>query len=169
MLPFAILIMSWCSSVWDPLCFLFLDIFPSLVWEVFRNTLKYIFSPPSSHQEGVGAFGLSRFPPRGAGPAQIPFFFSVPPGYMEILFVLSEVWCPLPAFCRYSVRLVPCVDVFFDVFVGGGKLHISSVWITLVWMGKKWWSGNIFPELVIVWETLLITSMGVYSTFYLFP
>ena len=30
-------------------------------------------------------------------------------------------------------------------------------------MGKKWWSGNIFPELVIVWETLLITSMGVYS------
>ena len=23
-----------------------------------------------------------------------------------------------------SARLVPCVDVFFDVFVGGGELHI---------------------------------------------
>ena len=43
---------------------------------------------------------------------------------MEILFVLSEVWYLLPAFCRYSVRRVPCVDVFFDVFVGGGELYI---------------------------------------------
>ena len=26
--------------------------------------------------------------------------------------------------CRYSVRTVPRVDAFFDVFVGGSELHI---------------------------------------------
>lgn len=34
----------------------------------------------------------------------------------------------LPGFSRmYSVRIVPHVDVFFDVFVGGGELHILLV------------------------------------------
>ena len=55
-----------------------------------------------------------------------------------------------------------CRCIFWCI-CGRRRTSHSSIWITLFWMGKKWWSGNIFPELVIVWETLLITSMGVYS------
>ena len=52
LLTFAIFIMSWCRSlwvhlIWDPPCFLYLDIcFLLQVWGVFsHNFFKYIFSP----------------------------------------------------------------------------------------------------------------------------
>lgn len=35
--------------------------------------------------------------------------------------------------CRYSVRTVPRVDAFFDVFVGGSELHDPVLQAILNW------------------------------------
>ena len=35
--------------------------------------------------------------------------------------------------CRYSVRTVPHVDAFFDVFVGGSELHDPVLQAILNW------------------------------------
>ena len=46
---------------------------------------------------------------------------------MELFLVLSSVW-DLLVFSRCSVvRTVPFVDIFFDVFVRGGELHLLLV------------------------------------------
>lgn len=68
-------------------------------------------------------------------PSQV--YRSHPDSFLFLLFRLTQIQrdfialsrClnPLPAFSRHSVRIIPHVDMFFDVFVGGGELHILAL------------------------------------------
>ena len=80
-------------------------------------------SEGASQGKGTPSFHSSL--PRVQVPSQIPpLFFSVPPGHLAILPTTLVLWAPLPAaFSRYSVRVVPRVDVFWLLFVGTGELH----------------------------------------------
>lgn len=62
--------------------------------------------------------------PRVQVPTQIPALcFFCPPGHLSILPTTLVLWAPLPAaFSRYSVKVVPRVDVFW-LFLGTGELH----------------------------------------------
>ena len=63
--------------------------------------------------QGVGAFSFSHVSPSSVGPVWIPLSF--------FPFVRLHGDSSYP-FSRFSVRIVPHVDVFFDVYVGGGEL-----------------------------------------------
>ena len=64
--------------------------------------------------QGAGIFSLSQLPPRVTGSIPIPpaFFSFVLPNYVEIFPANLGVWDILPTFIKYSVRIVPHVEVF---------------------------------------------------------
>lgn len=82
--------------------------------------------------QDVRTFPLLQSPSRNAGSVPLtPFFFFfflfckfILLSYMEIFIVLLGVRYFLTAFSWYSVRTVPHIDIFYDVFVGGGKIHV---------------------------------------------
>ena len=71
-------------------------------------------------------FLFHRSLPRAQVPSLFPFFplSFVLPSYVVNLLAALVVWNLLSAFSRYSVRIVPDVDLFLMYFVGGGKLHV---------------------------------------------
>ena len=71
-------------------------------------------------------FPLSQLPPRATGPVLIPsslFFFCLTQLHGDFL-ALLEVWGPLSAFSRCSVRIIPHVDAFLTYLWGDGELHV---------------------------------------------
>lgn len=91
---------AWVSG---PSCYVHQQ--PCPAWEVLPHG--------SGSSQGEETFPLSQLPPRGARPIPIPLFsLFVLPSYMAIFLAPLIVWNFLPAFSRYSMRIVPHIDVF---------------------------------------------------------
>ena len=74
---------------------------------------------------------LPQYMPRRAGPVPIPLLPF--PSSSQLCGDWSFGSMRSASICRYSVRTVPHVDAFFDVFVGGSELHDPVLQAILNW------------------------------------
>lgn len=81
---------------------------PSL-WSSFSVLADLLAGEGASQVEGT--FPFSQLCPKGTGPVPIHFCFIIP-GYVEIFLTIVGVWDILPAFSRYSVRIILHIGVF---------------------------------------------------------
>ena len=86
-----------------------------------------------------------------------PFFSFVLPGYMEIFLGFSEVWGLMPAFSRYSVRIIPQVDVFL-MYLWKEVRSMPSTPPSKS-LEKKLWTIEWFYILIVVVAPLIYTCV----------
>ena len=72
----------------------------------------------------LGCRNLSSFPAPSQWGRSHPLSLSSYPVTWRSFLHLWASWDILPEFSRFSMRIFPCIGVFFYVFVGGGELYI---------------------------------------------
>ena len=88
-------------------------------------------SASEGNSQGTGTSLHSQALPRGAQVLThsiLTFLFVRPNWLRGDLLALSEVWGLLPALSRFSLRIVPHVNVFFDVICGWRGGSCSTIW-----------------------------------------
>ena len=144
---------------------------------LFSEPLKFHFCPsssPSCWRRFLGWRNLSSFtaPFQGCWSHPIFFFFSlyfILLGYMVIFLVILVSWDRLPAFSSYSVRIVPTCRCIFDVFVGGGELHVlllHSLGLPVYLLFSYWWIRELFMLWFFKWILQMFSPAVIWFSIY---
>ena len=102
---------------------------------LFPLSLQSCFSVPAvfpiRERASQGAWVyLLQLPPRYASHSPPPLLPTILPGYTELFLILWGVWSLLLVFSRYSVRIVPFVDIcFFSSFL---EVLLKYSWFTML-------------------------------------